>query len=1038
MCKENEKKLNSKTNLDENLSNKEKSNLNTNKMDLTKKISIGNFTEIYRCSVPFFNGVGIFLRHTSGLEVFHVLNDSKENLFSFCFKTVPSDSTGVAHILEHSVLGGSKNYPLKDPFLVLSNQSVKTYLNAMTFPTKTIYPASTTVEADYFNLMAVYGDAVFFPLLSKNTFMQEGYRLEFNSDGKLVTQGVVYNEMKGNYSSSDSLINDCCMNSILKGTPFQFDSGGNPEEIPNLTYEQFCDFYKKNYTPANCRIFLYGNIPTEKQLEFIESKFLSKISFYKKNFEQQYSKNTESTNDTLKTVNSTKGNNSIKQYSRINLTVPGNDEEGYTAFLNWKLPVLPAKKRQALYFLLSVLLFHDGSPLRKALVESKLGLELAPGSGLESRTEPPFFSIGLKGIKKSENIEKFKDLVFQTLKAIINTGIDKDELQAMFSKVEFARRDVSSGTTAVILSAMEEFYSFWDDEKSPRDYVKLYCEQSEYLLNEVIPNQKMLTDFIQDVLIDNLEYNLVVAKHEKDYEKVLEEKFSLFAKNKEKTLSQKEKKEIKKAQKQLVKIQSKTDSKKLVKLIPHINVSDLNSKLENTTFTTEKIGNVSCFFENQPTNGVAFIKIYVPVENIPESDYAFLSAFAEIFADLGFGEFSWSEASQKQMLYTNGISSSVSSFDTVPNADFSNPLVGRDLFILSTRILNEYLAEGLDLLFCVFLSPNFSDGNRIKNILLDSKETLQSALMSSGHIATYYRACSHFSRSKAVSELWDGAESLINYKNYCELQPDELTKKCETVFSKLKENGCFVNCTADLKTLEKIKPLLEKNLKAFNEFLPRPQNLVCPKFSNGLIPVSFEKIPTLECMVFPSQVSYSALVFKGIDFSSPLSATQKVLAYWLEKNILWEEIRMKGGSYGVFARSGNIYPYLTMLSYRDPNPLETLRRMKKSLYKVNHSIITQQSLDKSITGCYSREVVPRSPAEKGQEALSDFLQGYSFDEKQAFFDKMLSTNVKQIKQVSEVLMDSIDESFGVIACNKKIAEFAEKKINSVQILNLML
>lgn len=1013
-----------------------------------KKIKIGNFTEIYRCSVPFLNGVGIFLRHTSGLEVFHILNDSKENLFSFCFKTVPTDSTGVAHILEHSVLGGSKNFPLKDPFLVLSNQSVKTYLNAMTFPTKTIYPASTTVEADYFNLMSVYGDAVFFPLLSKNTFMQEGHRLEFDSDGKLVTQGVVYNEMKGNYSSSDSLINDYCMNSILKGTPYQFDSGGNPEEIPNLSYEQFCDFYKKNYTPANCRVFLYGDIPTEKQLAFIESKFLSKIPFSEVSFDDKAKRNDASHHNDVANSNDVENNNvanSLKkdispkiEYSRIDITVPGNDEEGYTAFLNWKLPMLPAKERQALYFVLSVLLFHDGSPLRKALVESKLGLELAPGSGLESRTEPPFFSIGLKGIKDPENVEKFKDLVFKTLKEIIKQGIDKDELQAMFSKVEFARRDVSSGTTSVILSAMEEFYGFWDEEKTPRDYVNLYCEQSEYLLNEVIPNQKMMTDFIQNILIDNSEYNLVVAKHENGYEKVLEEKFTLFAKDKENTLSQKEKNEIKKSQKQLVKIQSKTDSKKLVKLIPHINVSDLNSDLENTTITTEKFGNVSCFFENQPTNGVAFIKIYVPVENIPESDYAFLSAFAEVFADSGFGEFSWSEASQKQMLYTNGISSSVSSFDTVPNADFSNPFVGRDLFIISTRILYEYLDEGLDLLFKVLLSPNFSYGNRIKNILVDSKETLQSALMSSGHIATYYRVASHFSRSKAVSELWDGAESLINYRNYCELEPEELTKKCESLFSKLKENGCFVNCIADLKTLEKIKPLLEKNLKPFNEFLPRPQNLVCPKFSNGLIPGCSGKIPPLECMVFPSQVAYSALSFKGADYKSELSAAQKVLAYWLEKNILWEEIRMKGGSYGVFARSGNIYPYLTMLSYRDPNPLETLKRMKKSLYKLNHSFLTQQSLDKSITGCYSREVVPRSPAEKGQEALTDILLGYSFEEKQAFFDKMLSTNVKQIKAVSNLLLDSIDESFGVIACNKKIAEFAEKKINSVQILNIML
>lgn len=225
--------------------------------------------------LPELNSKGVFARHReTGCEVYHMLNDDEENLFAYSFMTPPTDSTGVAHILEHSVLCGSKNYPLKDPFLILAKQSVKTFLNAMTFPDKTVYPASSMVEADYFNLMAVYGDSVFFPLLDRWIFRQEGHRVELDESGNATVQGIVFNEMRGNYSSFDTIAGDWTIRSILEGTPYTHDSGGDPAVIPELTYEQFINFHRTYYHPVNCRIFLYGNIPTEKQLAFLQDRFL--------------------------------------------------------------------------------------------------------------------------------------------------------------------------------------------------------------------------------------------------------------------------------------------------------------------------------------------------------------------------------------------------------------------------------------------------------------------------------------------------------------------------------------------------------------------------------------------------------------------------------------------------------------------------------------------------------------------------------------------------------------------------------------------
>ena len=249
-------------------------------LELKENEIYNGFKVLSISQIPAYDSVGIFLKHEkTGLEIFHMVNNDVENLFAFGFKTPSFDSCGTAHILEHSVLCGSKNYPLKDPFIRLSNQSVKTFLNAMTFPDKTVYPASSLNETDYFNLMAVYGDAVFFPLLTKETFMQEGHRLEFDKNGKLQFQGVVFNEMKGDYSSLNNVITTYMTESLFPDASYSHDSGGEPTTIPELTYEKFKEFHKIYYHPSNCKLFLCGNISTKKQLDFINEKFLSAPEF---------------------------------------------------------------------------------------------------------------------------------------------------------------------------------------------------------------------------------------------------------------------------------------------------------------------------------------------------------------------------------------------------------------------------------------------------------------------------------------------------------------------------------------------------------------------------------------------------------------------------------------------------------------------------------------------------------------------------------------------------------------------------------------
>ena len=329
-----------------------------------------------------FGAAAIWAKHQkSGAEVFHVYNDDSENLFSFNFATPPTDSTGAAHILEHSVLCGSASYPLKDAFLVLAQGSLQTFLNALTYPDKTLYPASSVNEHDYFNLMSVYGDAVFRPLLSEWTFMQEGHHLFFSPEGKLRISGVVYNEMKGAYSSLDAYAGLWSFKSILPGTPYEFESGGDPECIPDLDWQGLKDFHRAWYSPANCRVFLAGNIPTEKQLAFLDEKFFSSLPAGNRNVPFPKTEHWQSPRS-------------------FRIPCPAGAEQKPTVLLSWLCgDVTDTVETLALTALTEILLGHDGSPLTRALVDSALGEDLSPVSGFERELRETSFCAGLRGVQ---------------------------------------------------------------------------------------------------------------------------------------------------------------------------------------------------------------------------------------------------------------------------------------------------------------------------------------------------------------------------------------------------------------------------------------------------------------------------------------------------------------------------------------------------------------------------------------------------------------------------------------------------------------
>ena len=509
------------------------------------------------------NACGIWAKHEkSGAEVFHVLNDDSENLFTFAFATSPSDNSGVPHILEHSVLCGSERYPLKDAFIVLAQGSLQTFLNAITFPDKTVYPASSTNEHDYFNLMSVYGSAVFQPLLPEWTFMQEGHRLEYQ-DGKLSITGIVYNEMKGAYSSLDTYAGHWSVKAVMPGTPYDFESGGYPDEIPDLTWEELKAFHRSRYSPSNCRIFLAGNIPTEKQLSFLNEQFLSGFSAGK----------------ACEPVNKTER---WKEPKKFYIPCPSGGENKATIFLSWLCSdVTDVNESIALAALTEILLGHDGSPLTRTLVESGIGEDITPVSGLEGEIRETLFVAGLRSVEggAEQKGREVEDLIMGELRRLVKEGIPPEEIESALLAMEFSQREIRRSGGPFSLVWMRRSLRTWMHGCKP--WESLLVQPSIDKIKENLSADKTYFEsLIKKYFLDNPHRALVIIEPKEDFLQKQEERLALMLAEKEKKLSDGERRQIKEKSKTLEKIQSETDSPQALATIPHLSRNDLSPEID--------------------------------------------------------------------------------------------------------------------------------------------------------------------------------------------------------------------------------------------------------------------------------------------------------------------------------------------------------------------------------------------------------------------------------------------------------------------------
>ncbi|GHV62494.1 peptidase M16 [Spirochaetia bacterium] len=988
--------------------------------------------------------VGIWARHRkSKAEVFHVLNDDKENLFGFGFATATEDSTGVAHILEHSVLCGSENYPLKDAFLVMEQGSLQTYLNAWTFPDKTVYPSSSVNEHDYFNLMGVYGDAVFRPLLSEWTFMQEGHRLALpsakskKSEGLHIT-GVVYNEMKGAYSSLDTYAGLWSVKAVLPDTPYAYESGGDPEVIPDLTWEDLREFHRQRYSPANCRIFLAGNIPTEKQLFYLNEKFFSTL-------EPGQAAAPVAPAERWDTKRS------------FNVPCPAGGDAKSSVFISWLCTGSGNTDEViALAALTEVLLGHDGSPLTRTLIESGLGEDLSPASGLESEIREVLFVAGLRGVEKG-NAPKVEELILGELRRLVKEGIPREEIEAALLSMEFAHREIRRSNGPFSLVWLRRSLTGWIHGAKPWD--KLLLLPSLNKIKERVaadqaaklpPAGRYFESLIQKYFLDNPHRALVTIEPETDFLEKQEKRLAEKLAKKAAALSEAEKRTIQAKNEALDKYQSLRDSPEALASIPHLSRKDLSAEIEKIPRSLYDAGGVPLVAHELFTNGITYADLAFPVDIFPPEDYPWLPFFSRAVVSVGLPGMDYGEVSSLLARTAGGFHGALRSGSSAPGASRSTPtpagifdLGGRDWLIYRLKALDEKVQPSLDLALRLITEADFSDQRRIRDLVLEMKNQADSSLAPAGHSYASTRSARYFSRSSTVDEIWNGLGQ-IGFAHYlADLDTAEIIHRLTAIRDTLAgKGGLIANFTGSAEALGAWHHLASASFRRFGA--PRPRNPASAEAASfypflntaalGRSGVQ-SKEPAgagegVEVFASPSlQIGFAAMTLNSAPFNAPEQAAESVLAHQLSTGALWEDIRMKGGAYGAFAHTDSLEGVFGLSTYRDPNPgrsLESFSSIMKGLAAQGERIAAPKSgkepwyrnedlLEKAIIGSYSREIRPRTSAEKGAVDFSRFLYGIEDAARQRKLERLIRVSGDEIAAVLRRLASQNVSSQGASA-----------------------
>jgi Zn-dependent M16 (insulinase) family peptidase len=959
--------------------------------------TIGGYTVRRREPLDRLDGAYLELEHDrTGARHIHVECKDDNNAFAVFFPTVPKDSTGVAHILEHVVLAGSQRYPVRDPFFSMTRRSLATFMNAMTGADWTMYPFSTRNAKDFMNLLDVYLDATFFPRLSEDSFKQEGIRFEFEdpADPKsgLRYKGVVFNEMKGALATPQAAVQRAVGRSLFPGLTYEHISGGDPEDIPNLTWEQLRQFHATHYHPSNAYFYTYGHLPLEQTLEVIERNVLSRF--------QRIEVDT-------RIPNVKRFTKPIKAVEPYPITANEDITRKSQALVAWvTVPTGDSFRQLAMKVLTEVLLSNAGSPLRKALIDSGLGTAMADGTGFQDDYRESVFGAGLKDVA-SADAEKVQKVVLDTLERLADDGVDQAQVDAAIHRLEFEKRERSNAgypyALKVLFTCLAPYYYGGD----PYDALNFDADLEH--LEKARGEGRFFENLIRAELIDNTHRALLTIEpdpglEERKRRKELDRLAAIEA-----ALDEREKQRI---VAEALRLKADQEAKQDLSALPTLELSDIPMKFEDVPSRDVKVGPAAIEFFPQPTNGITYLDIRSDFAALSLKEKELLPLFSRVLTQSGAAGQDYVQIASRIAAVTGGVGAAPQVQSLAAQEDYLQS------FVLSGRALNRDAKPFVDLLTDLMAGLEL-EPNRLKEVIAEGATRLESSIAGLGFQFAILRAHSKLTSEGAINDRLQGIGMLHVMRHLARLEGnelDDLIVKLDALRTRLFRAGSIrfvVTCE-------------EGMVETLTTLLAGLVNALPPGASSGSPeqPKPLEGAP--EARTAPVPVAFNVRIFKTVRYTNPDAPALLVLANYLRDTFLHRELREKGGAYGAFAQAGIGSGTFYFGSYRDPNILRTYEVYDRAVAWVTDGEVDAEALEEAILGACGDVDPLESPDIKGRREATNRLTGFTREERERFKQRLLQVTADDLRRVARAYLTGAHPVQATVA-GSELVEAARKE-----------
>jgi len=936
-----------------------------------------------------------FLHKKSKAKISIISNDDENKVFYIGFRTPPADSTGVAHIIEHSVLCGSKKFPVKDPFVELVKGSLNTFLNAITYSDKTVYPVASCNDKDFQNLMDVYLDAVFHPNIyeKEEIFKQEGWHYELNDKQEPITiNGVVYNEMKGAFSSPEGVLDRMILNSLFPDNAYKNESGGDPQCIPDLTYDNFLKFHQTYYHPSNSYIYLYGNMDIAEKLDYLDRAYLSEYEAFDVDSEIKLQKPFEKPKEML------------EKYS-----IASNESMVDNTYLSYNMVIATSLDKE-LYLAFDVLdyalLNAPGAPIKKALLDAGIGKDIM--GSYDASTYQPIFSVVSKNANLAEK-EKFVETIRTVLKDQVKNKINRKSLLAGINSAEFKYREADFGQFPKgLIYGLQCFDSWLYDENKP--FLHLEALDTFKFLKEQI-DTGYFEKLIETYMLNNHHVSIVVIEPQRglsvEKDKKLEEKLEDY-KN---ALSEVELETLIHGTKALRMYQEEPSAKEDMDKIPMLERSDMKKKA--TPFINEEIccEDTLILHHDVFTNGIYYLGMLFDITDFSEEEVVYLGMLKAVLGYMDTNTYAYSDLANEINLYTGGISSSLSIYPNIKETDKY-----QIKYEIHTKMLYENLDRTLALIQGILQSTKVEDEKRLHEILSQIKSRLQMSLSSAGHSTSATRAMSGFSVVSKFNDLTGGIalyRVVASYEEHFNEKKEELTGTLKKLIKKIfTKQNLMVNLTSDRDGLLVFEEKLSSFRQSLYENQTSNQKAQTRKFS-----LEKKKEGFLDASLVQYVSRAGNFVKEGYSYTGLLKILKVILSY----DYLWINVRVKGGAYGCmsgFSRIGDTY----FTSYRDPNLSETNDIYNKIPEYLRNFKADEHEMTKYIIGTMSDMDIPLNPLAKGLRSMTAYLNKITFEDVQKERDEVLNATEADIIQLSGLIKAVLAQEYFCVIGNEDVVK----------------